>query len=323
VSPPPRLRLGVSSCLLGRKVRFDGGHKRDAFVVDSLGPFVEWVPVCPEAESGLGVPRESMRLVRDGEAIRLVTVNTRRDETDVVARWSARKLRDLAEDDLCGFVLKKDSPTCGLERVRVYPRTEEGASGVPQRTGRGLFAKALVARFPNLPIEEEGRLCDARIRENFIERLFAYERLRRLFRSRWTVGQLVAFHTAHKLTILAHVPAAYQRLGRLVAQARTVTREELRDEYSRQFMAALSVVATRGRHVNVLEHMLGYFKTTLDDDSRAELRGLIGNYGAGTVPLIVPLTLFKHHIRRLNVAYLAGQVYLDPHPTELMLRNHV
>ena len=313
-----RLRLGVSSCLLGRKVRFDGGHKRDAFVVDSLGKFVEFVAVCPEAEAGLGVPRESMRLVRRGDGIRLLTVKTGRDETDTVARWCTRRLRDLADQELCGFVLKKDSPTCGLERVRLY-----GDSGIPQRTGRGVFASALVDRFPHLPIEEEGRLTDPHLRENFIERIFAYDRLRELFCSRWTVGDLVKFHTAHKLTILAHVPAAYQRLGQLVAGARQLDRQHVRDEYSRQFMAALSFVSTRGRHVNVLEHMLGYFKQSLDPDSRQELRELIRRYGAGTVPLIVPLTLLKHHIRRENVAYLAEQVYLDPHPAELMLRNHV
>lgn len=315
---PSRLRLGVSSCLLGRKVRFDGGHKRDAFVVDSLGQFVDFVPVCPEAESGLGVPRESMRLVRQQDAVRLLTVKSGRDQTDAVTRWTVRKVRDLTDEELCGFVLKKDSPTCGLERVRVY-----GSSGIPQRTGRGLFAEALVARFPNLPIEEEGRLTDPHLRENFIERIFAYDRLRQLFRSRWTVGDLVAFHTASKLTLLAHVPATYQRLGRLVAHARSLPRQEVRDHYARDFMAALAVVSTRGRHVNVLEHMLGYFKQSLDEESRSELRDLIKRYAAGTVPLVVPLTLFKHHIRRLDISYLKGQVYLDPHPAELMLRNHV
>jgi uncharacterized protein YbgA (DUF1722 family)/uncharacterized protein YbbK (DUF523 family) len=315
---PDRVRVGVSSCLLGRKVRFDGGHKRDAFVVESLAKFVEFVPVCPEVESGLGVPRESMRLVQHDDGIRLITVKTGRDETATVSRWSARKARELADQNLSGFVLKKDSPTCGLNRVRVY-----GGSGIPQRNGRGLFAEALASRIPNLPIEEEGRLSDPGLRENFIERIFAFDRLQQMFRNRWTVGDLVAFHTAHKLTILAHVPAAYQRLGRLVAGAKGMSRTTLRDQYSQDFMSALSVVSTRGRHVNVLEHMLGYFKKSLDDADRAELRDLIARYGAGTVPLVVPLTLLKHHIRRIGVTYLAGQLYLDPHPGELMLRNHV
>jgi uncharacterized protein YbgA (DUF1722 family)/uncharacterized protein YbbK (DUF523 family) len=313
-----RLRLGVSSCLLGRRVRFDGGHKRDAFVVDSLGPFVDWVPVCPEAESGLGVPRESMRLVRDTGKIRLLTVSTRRDVTETVEKWTVRKLRDLADDELAGFILKKDSPTCGMERVRVY-----GASGVPLKTGEGLFAAALKTRFPMLPIEEEGRLSDARLRENFIERVFAYHRLQQLFAGRWTVGQLVTFHTAHKLTLLAHVPTAYQKLGRLVAQSKATARDVVRQEYSRQFMDALGVVATRGRHVNVLAHMAGYFKKSLDAADRAELQEVIARYEAGHVPLVVPLTLLAHHIRRQGVEYLAAQVYLNPHPAELMLRNHV
>jgi uncharacterized protein YbgA (DUF1722 family)/uncharacterized protein YbbK (DUF523 family) len=312
------LRLGVSSCLLGRKVRFDGGHKRDAFVVDALGPFVEWVAVCPEAESGLGIPRESMRLVREPIGIRLITGQTQRDVTDTVSKWTTKKLRELGEAELSGFILKKDSPTCGMERVRVY-----GESGVPQKNGEGLFAAALRARFPHMPIEEEGRLNDPRLRENFIECVFAYQRLQQLFAERWTVGGLVAFHTAHKLTLLAHVPSAYQELGRLVAQAKSMVRSEVRDTYARQFMAALRTVATRGRHANVMEHMLGYFKTSLDAADRAELRGVIARYAAGTVPLVVPLTLFAHHIRRQGIQYLAGQVYLSPHPHELMLRNHV
>lgn len=313
-----RLRLGVSSCLLGRKVRFDGGHKRDDFVMDALGPYVDWVPVCPELEAGLGVPREAMRLVHQDNGIRVLTVTTREDHTETLAGWSTRRLEELADERLRGYILKKDSPSCGMERVKVY-----GRGGVPRKTGQGLFAAALLARFPQLPIEEEGRLTDPRLRENFIERIFAYDRLQQLFAGRWTLGDLVRFHTAHKLTMLAHQPAAYRRLGQLVADAKGRPRQEVKDDYARGFMDALAVVATRGRHVNVLEHMLGYFKKTLDEDSREELRGLIVRYQAGQVPLVVPLTLFAHHIRRLKVEYLAGQVYLNPHPAELMLRNHV
>jgi uncharacterized protein YbgA (DUF1722 family)/uncharacterized protein YbbK (DUF523 family) len=312
------VRLGVSSCLLGRKVRYDGGHKRDDFVVDSLGPYVEWVAVCPELEAGLGVPRESMRLVAEDGQIRLLTVKTAKDCTPAVARYTARKLDGLAEENLCGFILKKDSPSCGLERVKVYE-----ASGHPTRSGQGLFAAGLTSRFPDLPIEEEGRLQDPRLRENFIERIFAYDRLQQLFAARWTLGDLVRFHTAHKLTLLAHKPAAYQRLGRVVADAKTMPRQELRARYTSEFMQAMRAMATRGRHANVLEHMLGHFKKTLDEEGRAELRVLIGRYATGHVPLVVPLTLFNHHIRRLGVSYLAGQVYLNPHPAELMLRNHV
>ena len=312
------LRLGVSSCLLGEPVRFDGGHKRDFFLVDALGRFVEWVPVCPELESGLGVPRESMRLVRTHREIRLVTVRTARDQTDTVVRYTVRKIEEIAEQGLSGFVLKKDSPTCGLERVRVY-----NASGVPTRNGRGLFAAALAERFPNLPVEEEGRLNDVRLRENFIECIFAYRDLVLLFASRWTMGDLVRFHTARKLSLMAHVPEAYQRLGRLVAGGKALPRAELQARYSTGFMDALRTVATPRRHVNVLQHMLGYFKNTLDAGDRDELLALIHTYGAGQVPLVVPLTLFAHHIRRHDISYLAGQNYLSPHPAELMLRNHV
>jgi uncharacterized protein YbgA (DUF1722 family)/uncharacterized protein YbbK (DUF523 family) len=313
----PRLRIGISSCLLGEEVRFDGGHKRDAFLTTALGPYVEWVPVCPELEAGFGVPREAMRLVRSAGAIRLLTVKTAIDLTDRLESYARRRLDELADDDLCGYVLKKDSPSCGLERVKVY------GAPIPDRTGRGLFAAALAARFPSLPIEEEGRLSDARLRENFIERIFAYRRVRNLFAGRWTHGRLVAFHTAHKLTLMAHSPSAYRSLGRLVATGASAPRREVAQQYAAAFMAALATVATPGRHANVLQHMLGYFKKTLDADSRAELGALIDRYANGQLPLIVPLTLFNHHIRRHQVDYLLGQVYLNPHPAELMLRNHV
>jgi uncharacterized protein YbgA (DUF1722 family)/uncharacterized protein YbbK (DUF523 family) len=312
------LRLGISACLLGEPVRYDGGHKRDFFLVEALGRFVEWVPVCPELESGLGVPRESMRLTRVDDGIRLVTVKTGQDQTATLDRYTVRKLEELADRDLCGFVLKKGSPSCGLERVRVY-----SPAGMPLKSGRGVFAAALVERFPNLPVEEEGRLTDPRLRENFIECIFAYRALTDLFAARWTIGQLVQFHTAHKLTLLAHVPTAYQRLGRLVAGSKDVPRSELQERYSAAFMSALRTVATPRRHTNVLQHMLGYFKHSLDPSDRAELLRLIESYAAGQVPLIVPLTMFDHHIRRCEVSYLAGQVYLHPHPSELMLRNHV
>ncbi len=312
------LRLGISACLLGEPVRFDGGHKRDFFLVEALGRFVEWVPVCPELESGLGVPRASMRLVRTQGEIRLLTVKTEQDHTRTLERFTGRRLGEIGEDGLCGFVLKKDSPTCGLERVRVY-----NASGVPTRDGRGLFAAALVERFPLLPVEEEGRLTDARLRENFIECIFAYRDLTRLFTGRWTIGDLVRFHTARKLTLLAHVPEAYQQLGRVVAGGKLHSRAELQSQYSNGFMRALRTVATTRRHGNVLQHMLGYFKGLLDQGDRAELMTLIQTYTKGQVPLIVPLTLFAHYLRRHDVSYLLGQVYLSPHPAELMLRNHV
>ncbi len=313
-----RIRVGISACLLGERVRFDGGHKRDSFLVESLGQFVDWVPVCPEVESGMDSPRESMRLVQSDGRIRLLTNKTAQDHTTRMHRYARRRVEELVDDALVGFVLKKDSPTCGLERVKVY-----GAAGMPVKSGRGLFADALVTRFSLLPVEEEGRLNDPRLRENFVERIFAYRRLRALFTQRWSMGTVVRFHTAHKLTLMAHMPEAYQRLGRLVGSGESMSRREFQDRYSSEFMTALQAIATPRRQTNVLHHMLGYFKQVLDRESRAELLALIQDYGDGRVPLVVPLTLFAHHIRRCGVQYLAGQVYLQPHPVELMLRNHV
>ena len=317
-STPKPIRLGVSACLLGDHVRYDGGHKRDAFLTDLLGPFVEWVKVCPEVEVGMGTPRESIRLVDEGGTIRLLTVKTGVDHTASMTAYAAKRVHALDEEDLCGYVLKKDSPSCGMTRVKVY-----SGNGPGTRTGVGLFAQALVVRFPHLPVEEEGRLTDPRLRDNFIERVFAYRRLRDLFESRWTVGDLVRFHTAHKLVLLAHSTQAYTRLGRLVAGAKGTDRASLRAGYTAGFMDALTAIATPRRHTNVLQHMVGSFKKTLDAASRAELLAAIEDYRLGLVPLIVPITLVRHHVRVHGVEYLAGQVYLAPHPKELMLRNHV
>jgi uncharacterized protein YbgA (DUF1722 family)/uncharacterized protein YbbK (DUF523 family) len=313
------IRIGVSTCLLGEPVRYDGGHKRDAFLVETFGRFVEWVPVCPEVEAGFGTPRESMRLVRDGDGLRLVTFKTGTDYTQVMQRFAAKRVAALEQHDLCGYVLKKDSPSCGMERVKVYPR----GGAMPSRTGRGLFAAALLEGHPSLPVEEEGRLNDPVLRENFIERVFAYRRLRDLFRSRWRAGDVVAFHGAHKLQLLSHSPKIQAEMGRLVAQVKRIARAELRDRYEHGFMSALCVVATRARHTNVLQHMIGYFRRDLDAPSRQELVSLIDDYRAGLVPLVVPLTLIRHHVVRLDVPTLKGQTYLEPHPRELMLRNHV
>jgi uncharacterized protein YbgA (DUF1722 family)/uncharacterized protein YbbK (DUF523 family) len=312
------IRIGISSCLLGQEVRFDGGHKRDPFLTGRLGRFVEWVPVCPEVECGLGTPRSSMRLVRVEGAVRLHTVRTAVDLTDRMVDYARRRVAQLPSEDLSGYVLKKDSPSCGLERVKIY-----GEHGVAARSGRGLFASRLVERFPHLPIEEEGRLSDPRLRENFIERVFAYWRLRSLFGGRWNLGALVRFHTAHKLILMAHSPVAYRQLGRLVAGARSISREDIEERYTAAFMAALAVLATPPRHANVLQHMLGYLKDRLDRDSKSELLAAVEDYRHQLVPLIAPITLIRHHLRVHDVTYLTGQVYLEPHPKELMLRNHV
>ena len=269
---------------------------------------------------GLGVPREPIRLVARDEhgGVRLVGVKSGADHTSAMEQYAKRRLDTLQRLDLCGYVLKKDSPSCGLMRVKVW-----NLHGMATKSGRGLFAVALTERFPQLPVEEEGRLSDARLRENFIERVFAYARLKTMFGGRWTAGHLVAFHAAHKLLLLAHSPDAYRRLGQLVARASSANRRGLRASYETAFMDALARLATRGRHVNVLQHMAGYLHDGLDLLSREELQQTIADYRAGFVPLVVPITLVRHHVRHLGVAYLAGQVYLEPHPKELMLRNHV
>lgn len=313
----PPIRVGISSCLLGDEVRFDGGHKRDSFLTDVLSRFVEFVPVCPEVEAGFGTPREAMHLRRADGDVRLVTVKTQRDVTAPMERLLRRRLPALDADDLSGYVLKKNSPSCGLERVKVYDR-----NGVPASSGRGLFAAALVKRFPLLPVEEEGRLNDPELRENFIERVFACHRLQTFFRGRWTPASLVRFHTAHKLLLMAHAPEGYRRLGRLVATPGQRRRGDLERDYAEEFMRTMAVIATRRRHTNVLQHMTGYFKKRLDAASKAELQSTIDDYRRGLTPLVVPITLLQHHVRVHNVEYLAGQQYLQPHPKELMLRNH-
>jgi uncharacterized protein YbgA (DUF1722 family)/uncharacterized protein YbbK (DUF523 family) len=317
-SAPDRIRLGVSSCLLGEAVRYDGGHKHDRFLTDVLGRYVEWVPVCPEVEIGLAVPRDTLRLVGTPDAPRLVQEKTGEDLTARMDRYADDRVRDLAALALDGYVLKRASPSCGLFRVRVYRD-----NGIPAADGRGLFAAALTRALPALPVEEEGRLGDAAIRENFIERVFLAARWRVFVGGRPRARDLVAFHAAHKLAVLAHSPAHYARLGRMVAATgRALTRAHL-DGYGALLMEACAVRATRGRHANVLQHMAGYFKRDLAADERAELLEVIHEYRRGLVPLVVPLTLVKHHVRRLGVRYLADQVYLNPHPKELMLRNHV
>lgn len=312
------VRIGISTCLLGRPVRWDGGHKRDAFLTEQLGPFVEWVPVCPEVEIGMGVPRETIRLVERGGELRLLAERSGSDWSERMRAWSRRRVRELEALELCGYVLKKDSPSCGMERVRVW-----NEKGMAEKRGRGVFAEALLAGAPALPVEEEGRLSDPRLRENWIERVFAYRRVRSLFAGRWTRGELVAFHAGHKLQILSHSPRHYAELGRLVAAAKELGRAAVQERYREGFMAALRHLATPRRQVNVLQHVMGYFRGRLDERDRRELAALIEDYGRGLVPLIVPITLIRHHVARLEIGYLAGQVYLDPHPKELMLRNRV
>ena len=309
--------IGISSCLLGVPVRYDGGHKHDAFLTGTLGRWVRWISVCPEVEAGMGVPRETVRLVSSAGGVRMVGTESGTDWTAAMRAYAERRVRELSGDELYGYVLKKNSPSCGMEGVKVY------GEGRPTRTGRGLFAEALLQHYPNLPVEEEGSLSDPAVRDNFVERVFAYRRLRRLFAGRWRAGDLVAFHTAHKLQVMAHAPAAYRALGALVARTKSMGRSELRERYERELMRALAVIADRRGNTNVLLHIAGYFKKLLGPEDKRALQDLITEYRRGWVPLVVPLTLIRHYVRVHRVAYIAGQTYLEPHPKELMLRNHV
>ena len=312
------IRVGISACLLGESVRWDGGHKRDRYLTEVLAPYFEWVPVCPEVEVGMQIPRPPVRLVGEGVEARLLEPKSGKDWTRAMQGYAARRLRGLAGQGLCGYVLKQGSPSCGMERVKVY-----GEKGMAEKNGTGVFAAALLRRFASLPVEEEGRLNDARLREAWIERVFAYRRLRSLLAERPSRGRLVAFHTVHKLQLLSHSETHYRSLGRLVAGAKTVPEAALRERYETEFMAALARPATPRRHVNVLQHALGHLRGRAEPGVSGELQQLVEEYGRGLVPLVVPLTMLRHYVKRLGIPYLADQVYLDPHPRELMLRNHV
>lgn len=318
-SAGPVLRLGVSSCLMGENVRSNGGHCRDHFLVQTLGRYVEWVRVCPEAEAGMGTPREVVRLVGTPTAQRMLGTKSGTEWTERMEAFGRERAESLAADALHGFVFKRASPSCGVLRVKLYDR-----NGVPSLIGEGLWSRAVRARWPLLPVEEEGRLHDPRLRENFIERLFIHQRWQRLTAGTPTMGRLVEFHTAHKLSVLAHDPQGYRELGQLVAQKEPLPLAERLARYGARLMRALEVLATPGRHANVLEHLLGFLKDRLGPRDKAELLGLIHDHRAGLVPLVVPLTLLNHHLGRHEVPdWVHAQVYLHPYPRELMLRNHV
>ena len=313
-----RPRLGISSCLLGQKVRFDGGHKQDAFLCETFGRFVEWIPVCPEIEVGMGVPRETVRLVGAPGDPKMIAERSGRDWTMAMKRFAAIRANQLAELKLSGYVFKKNSPSCGVERVRVYDR-----KNMPARRGRGLFSAAVMKRLPLLPVEEEGRLNDLALRENFIERVFAYHRWQHALAAAKSARALVEFHTGHKFLLLAHSERHYRRLGRLVAGVKKNSLRATYEEYGRIFMEALSVHASAKKHANVLDHLMGYFSDRLSGAERRELVELTRDFRGQLVPLVVPITLIHHYVKKYHVDYLASQVYLAPSPKELMLRNHV
>ncbi|HSU81310.1 MAG TPA: DUF523 and DUF1722 domain-containing protein [Thermoanaerobaculia bacterium] len=316
---PPKLRVGISACLLGQEVRYNGGHKRDAFLTDTFGRYVEWVAVCPEVEVGMGTPRPPIRLESRGEEVRLVMPSTSEDYTDAMRSWAERRVAALAAMDLDGYVLKRDSPSCGMERVKVYP-----GAGAPSKDGRGMFAEVLIARLPDLPVEEEGRLNDPLLRENFIARVFVHHRWREGEKEGWTRAALTRFHERHKFLLMARNQNGMRRLGRLLGDSGKGTpTPELAAAYRRGLTEVLRRPATRRGHTNVLQHLAGYVSDAVDPADRAELAETIERYRLGLVPLIVPLTLIRHHVRRQGVEYLQGQAYLEPHPYELMLLNHV
>lgn len=313
-----KIRLGISACLLGENVRYDGGHKLDRFLTDTLGQYVEYVPVCPEVECGLPIPRESMHLEGDPESPSLVTSRTKQDMTDRMVRWAEKRVVEIEEEDLCGFIFKSDSPSSGMERVRVY-----NEKGMPVKKGIGMFAKIFMEHFPLLPVEDEGRLHDPELRENFIERIFILKRWREALTKKESRGIVVNFHTQHKLLILSHSPKHYQTMGKLVAKGKELPIKELYQRYQTILMEALQLKTTPKKNANVLQHMMGYFKEQLSADEKRELLEVIDHYRQEYIPFIVPITLIQHYVRKYDQPYLKEQVYLNPHPLELQLRNHV
>ena len=315
--PPARIPVGISSCLLGEAVRYDGGHKLDRYVTGVLGRWFEYVSFCPEALAGLGIPRPPIRLAGDPGAPRAVRVKD--PSIDVTGALQATARRVVPEiGRLRGYVFKRASPSCGMERVKVY-----GAPGKSPRMGRGLFADAVLKTYPLLPCEEEGRLNDPSLRESFVERVFAYDRWRRAMADGFTPGRLVAFHTRHKLLLLSHSEVHYRTAGRLVADAGRRDPAALAAEYLRTFLEGMRRQATRRRHANILQHLAGHLKRRIDPRDRQALAALIDEYRTGAVPLVVPVRFLRHHFRHAPDRYAEMQHYLEPCPDSLGLRNHL
>ncbi len=311
-----KIPVGISSCLLGNEVRYDGGHKHHSYITGTLGEYFEFIPFCPEIGAGLGVPREPIRLVNKDGQVRAVGVrNPDLDATDKLRAFAADQSTAIA--GLCGFILKRASPSCGMERVKVYNK-----KGMPGASGSGVFAEELMSRFPHLPVEEEGRLGDARLRENFIERIFFYQRWLQMV-SNISVAALTDFHASYKLNLMSHHQDGARELGRLAARASSDNLEQIANEYLVKAMQTLKTIATKKNHVNVLQHVMGYLKKQLDKDDKQELLETIEAYRQGQVPLIVPVTLLKHHFRREPDPWINQSYYFSPYPAELKLRNSV
>ena len=313
-----RFKVGISACLLGENVRWNGGHKQDRYLMDTLGQFVDYVPVCPEVECGLGVPRETLRLVGDPENPRLVTTKTKIDHTDRMQQWARKRIKALAKEDLCGFIFKCDSPSSGMIRVKVY-----NSKGMPEKKGVGIFARAFMDHFPLIPVEDDGRLHDPGIRENFIEQIFTLKGWRENLSRKASMGNLVDFHTRQKLLLLAHSQKHYRIMGKLVAGGKQLPIIDLYREYESILLEALKLKTTLKKNLNVLQHIMGYFKKQLSADEKQELLEVFEQYRHEYAPLLVPITLINHFVRKYDQPYLKQQTYLHPHPLELKLRTHV
>ncbi len=312
-----RPAIGISSCLLGENVRYDGGHKRNPFITEQLAEHFDFRPVCPEVAIGLGVPRPAIQLKQGEERVRLVdSRNPDREYTVEMADYARRQAAELG--GISGYIFKAKSPSCGVWRVPVH--RDRGPS---DRDGRGVYADAFMRARPLLPVEEEGRLHDPVLRENFVERVFAFRRWQDIEAEGMSADRLVKFHTVHKLTIMSHDERAMRELGRLVAKAGAEPIDEVAEKYISLFMATMAKRATKKRHADVLMHLMGFLKSSLDGEDKQELLDVIHAFRLGELPLVVPVTLIKHHFRRHPHPYVTDQVYLNPHPRELMLRNAI
>lgn len=309
--------LGLSSCLNGERVRFDGAHKRDNWLLNQLGQFVEYRTYCPEVAIGLGIPRRPIRLVeRDGQTRVVGVADPSLDVTGPLKDYAHQVLPQL--HDISGYVFKSKSPSCGAFRVKRY-----NDKGHPDGNAVGAYAEVIAQQMPDLPIEEEGRLCDAVLRENFVNRVFVYQRWRQLLRDGLDAKALIDFHSCHKYLVMAHSQAAYKRMGQMLSHLKGADMQALGAAYQHELMSALKRRVNRARHVNVLQHIQGYLKQHTDAGDRAELQQAIEDYRRGEVPLVVPIRLLRHYFRLHPDDYIARQVYLDPAPASLGLRNHV
>ncbi|MDD2737960.1 MAG: DUF523 and DUF1722 domain-containing protein [Methylomonas lenta] len=310
------ISVGISSCLLGNLVRYDGAHKYNSYIERTLGQYFQFRAFCPEVEAGLGTPRPAVQLREIDQHIRVVGVKDHNLDVTEALQQVGEKQRSWLEG-LCGYILKKDSPSCGMERVKVYK------NDIPARSGVGVFANYLQTHFPTLPIEEEGRLGDPGLRENFIQRVFVRHRWQQMLEQPLTVNALMSFHSRHKLIAMSHDQNRARELGRLIADVRADNIDTLAQRYIVDLMACLKIVATRGNHVNVLQHIQGYLKQNIDSNDKQELVEIIETYRLGSVPLIVPLTLLRHHFRKQPDAFIDGSFYMTPHPAELSLLNEI